>query len=183
MSSPEEIEQQIEQTRASLSADVDRLGQKVSPAQTVNRRMSHMKTAADSLRERVMGSLDGGAKDSLASATSTVSDTATQAPETVRRQAQGNPFAAGLIAFGVGWLAGSLIPASSVEQRASQKAEQKARDFAEPVKEKAQEMAGNLQEPLKESAEQVRSTAQHAATETADQAKSAAAEGTQRLRQ
>jgi hypothetical protein len=41
-------------------------------------------------------------------------------------QTQGNPLAAGLIAFGVGWLAASLIPASRPEQQAAAKAKEHA---------------------------------------------------------
>ena len=61
--------------------------------------------------------------DAASSAASTVSDAASSAaaavqdaPQVARRQAQGNPLAAGLIAFGAGWLVSSLAPASRAEQ-------------------------------------------------------------------
>ncbi len=199
MSSPEEIQRNIEQTRASLSADVDRLNEKVSPAKVVGRRVERIKGTATSVKERVMGSADAstglrGAGDSVSSgassakgavgsaaatvgdALSSVGDSASGAPQAVRRQAQGNPLAAGLIAFGVGWLLSSLPPATEREQDVARMAQDKAGDLAEPLKGKAQELAGNLQEPLQQSIAQVKDTATDAATETADQAKSAASD-------
>jgi hypothetical protein len=206
MSSPDEIQHNIEQTRASLSADVDRLNEKVSPAKVVGRRVDRIKGTATSVKERVMGSADDGsglrgAGDSMSSgassakgavgsaasgvsdAMSSVSDSAAAAPQAVRRQAQGNPLAAGLIAFGVGWLLASLPPATEREQDAARMAQDKAGEVAEPMKEKAQELAGNLQEPLQQSIAQVKDTATDAATQTADQAKSAAADVKEPLQQ
>ena len=45
----------------------------------------------------------------------------TGAPAQLTSQARGNPLAAGLIAFGVGLLAGSLLPTSAAEQQAATK--------------------------------------------------------------
>jgi hypothetical protein len=179
MSTPDEIERQIEQTRAALSGDVDRLSEKVSPGKIVGRRVDQVKGGAGSLRDRVMGSRDDnsglrGAGASVGSAKSTISDAASSAPDVVRRQTQGNPLAAGVIAFGVGWLVSSLAPASQPEQQLAEKAESAAQSMAEPLKQTGQEMAQNLKEPLKDSAEQLKSTATEAAQSTADEAKSAA---------
>lgn len=189
MSSPEEIQSNIERTRASLSADVDRLNEKVSPRKVVGRRVDRLKGTATSVKDRVMGSADENrgmhaasdsvssgastAKDAVASAASSVGDAASAAPSTVRRQTQGNPLAAGLIAFGIGWLVSSLPPATRREQDLAELAEDKAGELAPPLKEKAQEVAGNLQGPLQHSAERVKSAATDAAAQTADQAKSA----------
>jgi hypothetical protein len=111
----------------------------------------------------------------VGSAASSISDTASAAPQHVRRQTQGNPMAAGLIAFGVGMLLSSLAPATDREREIAQVAEDKATDLAQPLREKAQEVAGNLQQPLQDSVEQVKSTATDGANATAEQAKSAAA--------
>jgi hypothetical protein len=182
MSNPDEIERNIEQTRAALSADVDRLSEKVSPAKVVGRRVDRVRSGATSLRERVMGTGEDnnglrGAGDAVSSATSsassTISDAASSAPTVVRRQTQGNPLAAGMIAFGVGWLLSSLAPASPPEQQLAEKAESAAQNLTEPLKQAGQEMAENLKEPVKESAEQVKATATQAARDTADEAKSA----------
>jgi hypothetical protein len=112
-----------------------------------------------------------------------MSDAAGSAPRAVRQQTQGNPLAAGLIAFGVGWLVSSTIPASQREQDLARAAQDKAGDLAQPVKEQAQEVAANLQEPMKQSAEQIKATATDAASQTVDHAKSAAADVKQPLQQ
>jgi tagatose-1,6-bisphosphate aldolase non-catalytic subunit AgaZ/GatZ len=100
-----------------------------------------------------------------------VGDAVTSAPQVVRQQAQGNPLAAGLVAFGVGMLLSALVPASEREKELAAQAEQAA---AEPLQSKAKEMAGQLQGSAQESVQQVKQTATQAASETVDQARSAA---------
>lgn len=179
MSSPEEIQREIEQTRTALSGDVDRLTEKVSPGRVVSRRVDKVKDGVASVRERVMGSADNGsgvhrAGGSLSSAADSAKETIGSAPQTVRRQTQGNPLAAGLIAFGVGMLVSSLAPASDAEQQLASSAESKAKDLAEPLKQAGQQLAQDLKEPMQDAVEQVKSTASDAASDTTDQAKSAA---------
>lgn len=199
MSSAEEIQRDIERTRASLSADVNRLNEKVSPAKVVGRRVDRVKGTATSVKERVMGAADDGtglraagdsvgsgassAKDAVSSAAASVSEAASTAPQTVRRQTRGNPLAAGVIAFGIGWLLSSMPPATKREQDVAELAENKAKELAQPLKESAQEVAGNLQEPLQHSVEQVKSAATDAAAQTAEHAKSAAADVKEPLQQ
>jgi hypothetical protein len=188
MTSPEEIQQEIEQTRADLSGNVDRLTEKVSPGRVVNRRVEKAKGAVTSLRERVMGSpADGsglrGAGDSLSSAAGSAKETVSAAPQAVRSQTQGNPLAAGLIAFGVGMLLSSLAPASDTEQQVAAGAESKAKELAEPLKQTGQQLAQDMKQPVQEAVERVKSTATDAASETAEQAKSAAQDVKQPLQQ
>lgn len=192
MSTPEEIQNRIEATRAGLSRDVNRLSEKVSPGRAVSRRVDRVRGSVNSLRDRVMGSADDGTGvrgaagtvgDAGSSMGSSVADTATAmgssvgaAPEKMRRQAQGNPLAAGLIAFGTGWLLATLAPATDAERRLAEQAEDKAGRLAEPVKEGAQEVAANMKEPARQAVDEVRSTAGDKAAETADQARSATAD-------
>jgi uncharacterized protein DUF3618 len=187
MSTPEQIQRDIEGTRQSLSADVDRLSEKVSPGRVVGRRVDRVKGSASSVKERVMGSVPdpdslrsagstagsgmSSAKDAVGNAVSSVGDAAGSAPQTVRRQTQGNPLAAGLVAFGVGMVLSSLVPASQREQDFAAQAEDKARG---PVQAKAKEFAGQLQESAQESVAQVKEVASKGASDTAEQARSAA---------
>jgi hypothetical protein len=191
MSSPEEIQAEIEQTRSSLSENVDRLGDKVSPGKVVGRRVDKVKDSVSTVRDKVMGSSsDGGGmqggmssvKDTLGSASSNISDAASNAPQAMRRQTQGNPLAAGVIAFGVGWMLSSLAPATEKEKQVAAKVEDKATELAEPLKQQAQEMATDMKEPLQQATEQLKSTASDAASQTADQAKSSMADVKEPLR-
>jgi Protein of unknown function (DUF3618) len=124
----------IERTRATLSNDVDDLAESVKPQAVARRQVDKVKDAVGSVKDCVMGSdeddsgalgavTDGAsaAKDAVAdkayAAKDTVSERASEAaevvrgaPTTVKRKAQGNPLAAGVIAFGLGMLISSLIP-------------------------------------------------------------------------
>ena len=183
MSSPEQIQERIDATRESLSADVNRLSDKVSPSAVVGRRVERIKGSASALRDKVMGALpDPGqahsAGSGVASAAGGAVEAVSDAPSAVRRQAHGSPLAAGLIAFGAGMLVSALLPPSQAEQdlasRAEQAARQKAQDLREPVQQKAQEVVGELKQSAQESAEQVKQVATEAASDTADHARSRA---------
>jgi len=67
---PDRLRQEIEQTRASLTRDVDLLAEKTSPKQVAKRRWT-------SVKEKVMGTSDQ-ARHATADATSTVQDKASQ---------------------------------------------------------------------------------------------------------
>jgi gas vesicle protein len=179
MSSPQEIQRDIEQTRTELSGNVDRLTEKVSPGGVARRRVDKIKGGAASVRDRVMGSASEGsglrgADDSVSSVAADAKDTLASAPQTVRSQTQGNPLAAGLVAFGLGMVLSSLAPPSSAERQLASNAEAKAKDLAEPVKEAGQQIAQDLKQPVQDAVDQVKSTAQDAAQHTTEQAKSAA---------
>ncbi|MFI1510628.1 hypothetical protein [Streptomyces sp. NPDC020597] len=109
-----------------------------------------------------------------------------QAPDEAMRQTQGNPLAAGLIAFGVGLLASSLLPASEVEQDKAA-ALVGSGGALEPVKEAALSSAQNLKEGAKETAQnaaqEVKDTAAEAARTTQDEARDQAAQVTDQARE
>lgn len=184
MSTPEQIQRDIEGTRRELSQNVDRLTEKVSPGRVVGRRVDRVKSGASSMREKIMGSVPdpgqvksktgdvaGSAKETVGNAASTVGDAVTGAPQAVKQQTQGNPLGAGLVAFGVGLIISSLIPATEQEKQLATQAQEKA---AGPLQEKAKEMAGELQGSVQESAQQVKEVAAQGASHTVDEAKSAA---------
>ena len=101
-----------------------------------------------------------------------------QAPDTIVRQAQGNPLAAGLIAFGVGWLVSSLLPASERERQLAQQAESAVREHKDellaPAKQAAQEVGEQLKPAAQEAVQEVKSTAQGAAQTVKEEGQSAA---------
>ena len=104
-------------------------------------------------------------------------DAVQQAPDTIVRQTQGNPLAAGLIAFGVGWLVSSLLPASEKEKQLAQQAETAVREhkdaLLEPAKQAAQEIGDQLKPAAQEAVESVKSTAQDAAATVKDEGQAA----------
>ena len=179
MSSPEEIQEQIERTRSDLSSNVDRLTDKVSPSRVASRQVDRIKNRGSSLRGRLLGSADDssglrGAGDSIGSAAGSAKDAVGSAPQAARDRTQGSPLAAGLVAFGVGMLLSSLVPPSDAEQQLAAQAESKAKEFAEPLKQVGQQMAEDMKPAVQGAVDEVKSTAQDAAQQTTEQAKSAA---------
>jgi hypothetical protein len=206
---PDEIRADIERTRAALSNDVDELAETVKPKNVAQRQVDKVKEAASNVKERVMGSNDadysGSAVDSGASGTSakeavadkayaardTVTEKASEArgavsraPMAVKQRAQGNPLAAGVIAFGLGMLVSSMIPSTEKERQAvsqlqenlepvKEKASEVARDFGERLKPAAQEAAQSVKMAATESAETVKQEGAAAAAEVKDQAQAA----------
>jgi Protein of unknown function (DUF3618) len=159
---PEDLKNNIERTRGELSADVDALADRVSPASIARRRADSVRGTAQSARDRVMGSV------------SSASESASSAPSAVSEKAQGNPLATGLIAFGVGLLASSLLPSTQAERQIGTAVKDNA---VEPVKDFAQDQAQEAQQALRPVAEdhvaQVKQSATEAAQSTADHARSA----------
>jgi Protein of unknown function (DUF3618) len=188
---PDEIRADIERTRAALSDDVDDLAESVKPKNVAGRQVGKVKEAAGNLKERVMGSDDDdysgsavgtvtdkayAAKDTVGERASEARDAVRDAPRRLKRTAQGNPLAAGVVAFGLGMLVSSLIPSTEKEREAVSQLQ----DNLEPVKAKAAEVAQDIGESLKpaaqEAAESVKMTAQEGVESVKQEGQSAAAE-------
>ncbi|HEY0508484.1 MAG TPA: DUF3618 domain-containing protein [Blastococcus sp.] len=200
-SDPDVIRRQIEDTRRELSYDVDALNEKVNPARVMDRRVTAAKGKMTNIKEKVMGSahdttanahgmasnaagsVQGAASSAAGSvqgAASSAVDAVQGAPDTIVRQTQGNPLAAGVIAFGVGWLVSSLLPATQKEQQLAQQAESAVREhkdaLLEPAKQVAQDIGDQLKPAAQQAVDSVRSTAQDAASTVAEEGRSAAAD-------
>jgi ElaB/YqjD/DUF883 family membrane-anchored ribosome-binding protein len=181
---PDQLRREIEQTQRGLSADVDALTEKVTPSKIVHRRMDRARRTMDSMRDAVMGtasdatdrvgSTASSAVDEVTSAASTAGQAISDAPKAVRRQTQGNPLAAGLIAFGAGWLTASLLPPSKREQQLAEQAKDLAQEHVPPmVGDAAEQLKENLREPVEQAVESVKSTAEEAGSTVAKHAQSA----------
>jgi len=174
---PDQIRQEIEQTRAELSGDVNALTYKVSPRRVVGRRVDVARGALRGAKERIMGTAsDVG--DTASGTMSKVADTATAAPQVVREKTQGSPLAAGLVAFGVGVVISSLLPPTRGEQQLAGQVKEKVGEHADELKQQAaqvgQEVKEHLREPARQAAESVKSTASDAADTVKDEGRSAA---------
>jgi len=184
----QQLTREIAESRAELSRDLDALTDKVSPAQMVERRKQATRTRFRSMRERVMGSADG-ARQSMSSAGGSLSGAASDAAGsvtgsaqgavgTLERRTEGNPLAAGVIAFGAGWLVSSLLPASEKETRAAQQVVERAKEHGQPLVDEArsvgQEMGENLKESAGQAAQEVKGSAQESAQAVKQEGQSSA---------
>lgn len=184
----EQLTRDIEARRAELSRDLDALTDKVSPAQMVERRKQATKSRLHGMKDKVMGSAQdtragfssagSNATGAMSGAADSVSSTTQGAVSTIEQKTEGNPLAAGLIAFGAGWLASSLLPASEKEAQAAQKLVETAKDKGQPLVDEAksvgQEVGQNLKESATEAAEEVKASAQESAETVKQEGQSAA---------
>jgi hypothetical protein len=206
-SDPDQIRNEIEQTQQELSADVDALTEKLSPQRIVERRVQSTRTAMTSVKDKIMGSMGQGipnarenaspesaslgqaitggtavARDSVTSTASSAASAVRSAPDLARRQTSGNPLAAGLIAFGAGWLLSSLLPASAPEQQMAAQVKDFATEQGRPVVqqlgEAGQQAAQQLRESAQQRAQSVKDTATDAASTVSDEAHAAASQVT-----
>lgn len=182
---PEAIKQEIEETRSNLSYDVDALADKVSPSSIVARRTERVKGMARRWKDNVMGVADD-VKANVSDAASNVGDKASHlgdkagdkasrlgdVSQNAVNKAKGNPVAVGLIAFGAGLLAASLIPASEKEKELGQTVKDKAAPLVDDLKETAKGVAQDLKEPAMDAAEAVKGAAATAVSNVKDDAAS-----------
>ena len=191
---PDAIRSDIEATRARLGTNVDAVADKVTPSNIVHRQTDKVRDAVFGVKEKVMGAADhatanihggtghtgnatGHARDAVGDAGHAIGD----APAQVKAKTQGNPLAAGLIAFGAGMLLSSLIPASEKEREAADALKnaaepltteltEAAKDVAQGLKEPAQEAMENVKATATDAAEHVKTEGQYAATDVRDKA-------------
>ncbi|WP_428966151.1 DUF3618 domain-containing protein [Micromonospora fluostatini] len=179
---PDQIRQEIDATRVELSTDVDALADKANPRRVATERIERARVRFSRVKDRVMGSAakagpDGGhpaaqarrrvsdtahqasgavsgAADRVAHVASSAAHQAQAAPHVTREKTEGNPPAVGLIAFGVGLLASSLVPPSRTEQRLAGEAKQRAMRHSGQIKQQAGQAAHQMQENLRQPAQQ-----------------------------
>jgi uncharacterized protein YjbJ (UPF0337 family) len=189
---PEVLRAEIARTRAELSDNVDTLTETASPRNMAHRQVGKVRGAARGVREHLMGAPDdpddvgtlgdtagairGRSAEALGSAQDRASrslDSVTDAPGRVRRKARGNPLAAGLIAFGVGYLISGAIPTTAKEQEATDRLQEKAAPLADKVREAAGEVADRLREPAQEAVASIKDSATDAVATVKDEGNAA----------
>lgn len=164
-SDPSEIRAQIEQTRTSLSDNVDALADQANPAHIAQRQVTKAKRAGSRLLDRVLGAAED-VKDATADKVEEITHRAgnvgqgvSELPRAAGQQAQGNPLAAGVVAFGIGLLIAAAFPASRKEEELAQAVKDKAQPLTDQVAEAARQVADNLAEPAKEAVDSLKSSA------------------------
>ena len=180
----QELRHDIERIRDDLDETLDALGERVSPRRIAQRRKAAVRGRVVRVRTAVMGSAQGTgssaasqarhAKDSVQQTAGQAAEKVRETPDMIQQQTQGNPLAAGLVAFGAGMLLATLFPPTEAEQRAASAIQERAEPLKDQAMEAGREMKDHLQQSAQESAQQVKETAQGAAQEVKEQAQSSA---------
>jgi gas vesicle protein len=184
----DQLREEIAATRTDLSSNVNALADSVKPGNVARRQVDKVRDAAITTKDKIMGSVPdlysakqsagstvGDAKASVGSAASSAGDAVAGSPELVRSKTQGNPLAAGIIAFGAGLLVASLIPASEREQQAAAGLKENVEPLKDEVTAAAKQVAEHLREPAQDAVASVKQTATDAVQNTKDEGSSAAA--------
>jgi gas vesicle protein len=190
--SASDVRSEIEDTRQDMSETIDAIADRTSPRRVVARRRARMANGWRSVRERVMGQADDvrgtvgdraqGLAGSAQDRASGVAEQARRAPEMVVEQTQGNPLAAGLIAFGGGLLLASLLPPTEAEQRVAGKVREQTQPLQDELARAGQAVGEDLKSSAQEAAEQVKQRAAEATSTVGDDVRSSAGELTQEAR-
>jgi gas vesicle protein len=182
----DELKSDLERQREALGEDLEAVGDRVSPGRVVERRRAALRQGFGRLRDRVMGTADsarGGMSDAAGTAgqkageaTEAVKDRLSAAPQAVGSATEGNPLAAGLIAFGAGLLTASLAPPTQREHQAAEQLKPMLDDVKDEAKTVAQEATEHLRPQAEDAVAQVREQATSAAEAVRDEAGSASEE-------
>ncbi|MEH1165658.1 DUF3618 domain-containing protein [Micromonospora sp. CPCC 205539] len=180
-SDPDRIRREIETTRDELSNDVDALADKVNPRRIAGERVGQARGAFTRAKEKVMGNSSHMGQQTgqrMSNAAGSVRAETRSLGQQSLDQAQGNPLAVGLVAFGVGMLAAALVPPSGRERQLAGRARGMVSEHSDELRAQASQVGhqvqDNLREPAQQAAQSVRSTAAQGASTVRDQGRSAA---------
>jgi hypothetical protein len=171
--SASEVRSEVEDPRQDTSETIDAVADHTTAGADHQTPPRPMSDGWRSVRQRVMGRAQetaGGASDTAHGLAGSARDTsgsvvegARQAPDTILEQTQGNPIAAGLVAFGGGLLVASLLPPSEAEQQVAGRVLEKAQPVRDEFQRAEQEVADDLRSTAQQGAEQVKQRASEAA--------------------
>jgi hypothetical protein len=155
-----------------MSATLDAIGNQASPTHVAKDGAHRLGQWFRSARDGIMGTASQGqvvrGEDGLGDAT------AQGRPGT-----EGNPIAAGIIAFGVGLLVGSLLPPTKVEQRGLSAIADKAEPALDTAIQAVSELGHGLEESTGQAASELGETLSDAGQEMIDVAKASTSETAQ----
>ena len=161
-----ELRRDIAAQRQDIGRDLEAIGDRLSPGRVADRSRERVRRRASSWKERVMGTMG----DAVPSASSMTPDTPPS--EVVTEKVEGSPLVAGMVAFGIGFIAGSVLPASRREQQLARDLEPQVGQLAREVADTARSAGEDLAPVVQEEAAKVKDEATKAASSVAGTAKS-----------
>lgn len=185
--SPQRIAQRrVHRTRAAMTSVKEKImGSSQSAASSARDTVgSQAATARDAVSsaassaQETVSSAASSAADTVGSAGGSAAETVSAAPDVVRQRTEGNPVAAGLIAFGAGWLISSLLPATPPERRVATTVKDTVSEHGQPIAQQVGQAAQDAKDQLagsaRQAAESLSDTASDAISAVKEQTRSAA---------
>ena len=156
----EQLREDIDQKRENIGYTVDQIQNRVSPGRITARGRYRFRRWWIDTRDRILGNEQseypwertvqsishrvGDVTDRASEVISDVKDGVAETPRIVRRQTQGNPVAAGFIAFGGGLLVGTLLPETQRERDAAKRLEPAVSGITQEASEIGKELAEDV---------------------------------------
>lgn len=173
MADTEQLRARIEEQRMEITGTVEQIENRIMPSRIMARRRDGVRRTLTDWRDTVFGTDEPG-HPATTSALESAKEGVQHAPQVIRRQARGNPMAAGAVALGAGWLVATVLPRTQEERAMARRMEPKLAEAASAVKSEGQALASDLEEPARDAVQQVKQTGQEVASEMRDEAKEAA---------
>lgn len=183
----EQLQRDIEMQRARMGDTMDAIGDRLSPNRMIERRRAAVGQSFRTAKNSIMGSPDyqeplsskvrnttGSLASSAADTAQTALDKAQHAPEAIADQTRGNPIAAGLIAFGAGLLAATVVPPTRTERRAVDAAQPQLQQAKQSLTEAGRDVAAQAKSHAADATEALKSSASESMSSLGDQARDAA---------
>lgn len=181
----EQLKREIADRREDIGRDLEVIGDRVSPGRMADRSRERARRRVYSLRDRVMGPVDSarttfgdspGDRGIGARVGEMASGLSDHDPAgSVSGRVEGSPIAMGLVAFGIGFVAGSVIPPSRSEQAVAQRLEPGVTQLAQGAAETVREAGQHLAPAVQDEAASLKQDAQEAVGHVADTGKEQAA--------
>jgi gas vesicle protein len=188
----EELRSEIVQQRQDLSRDFEMIGDRVSPARIVERRTEAAKGRMRRMKDAVMGSADdmatsasdrtGAMRDSAGNAVGEVGGMVADAPHRLEDGTRGNPLAAGMVAFGLGMLAATVLPSSNKERQLTREVQPQLEHAAQAAMAAGKDMAHEMQPAVQQAGADLGEAAKDAASEVQQKAQEHAGSATETVR-
>jgi hypothetical protein len=171
-----ELRADLERQRSELSHDLEAIGDRVSPSRIAQRRTASLRSGVQRAKDAVMGTATAAphaATEQIGEVAGRAGETVSQVPDAARQQVQGNPLAAGLLAFSAGLVVATLLPETPPERQLARQIQPKLEDAASAVGSAAQEMREHLEPAAKDAAAELRDTAKESVSAVRDEAQQA----------
>jgi hypothetical protein len=168
-----ELRRDIASQRQDIGRDLEAIGDRLSPGRVADRSKERVRRRASGWKDRIMGTMEdarGKVTDSMPSGSSMTPDGPPS--EMVSERVEGNPLVAGMVAFGIGFIAGSVLPASRKERELAHRVEPQMGQIAQEVADTARSAGEELAPVVQEEAAKVKEEASEAASSVAGTAKS-----------